>query len=121
MINNDPIYITLDNVVGERTKAKYQGTFTLKKYLTNKEKLDASRLAEALARNIERSEVNLEFASIVAALSFHIVEAPKWWGDKGLDLYDREPVYVLSEELEKIINPPVEAKNDADAPESKPS
>ena len=105
MIDNSPVYIKLEEVKGEKTGSLYTGEFTIKKFLTQKERIDATRLAESLARGIERSPADLEYVTMIAHLAFHVISAPAWWGDKGLDLYDREPAWALSDKLIEVQNP----------------
>jgi len=99
MIDNSPVYIQLENVIGERTGASYSGEFKVKRFLNQRETTDAARLAENFLRGIERNEERLAFLSDLAHLAFHILEAPSWWGENGLDLLDKEPVWVLAEKL----------------------
>ena len=104
-INNDPVYINLDPITGEVTGNVYTGSFKVKKYLRHDEKTTASRLAETWALNIERDPRRFAFLSTLAHLSLHIVEAPDWWIDSGIGLYDEEPVWKLAELITGIQRP----------------
>lgn len=116
MIDNSPVFIRLEDVKGEKTGTSYTGEFKVKKYLNHKESTDATRLAEQLLRGIERSEERIAFLSTLAHLAFHIIEAPDWWGDNGLDLLDKEPVWVLAEKLSLVQQPPKEEKEEKETP-----
>ena len=115
-VNNEPIYVCLDGCKGGVTGADYsEGQFLIKKYLTHREKSDVIRLTELLLRNIERNQEAILFYSAIAQLAFHVVESPEWWGDKGMDLLDGEPVWALMEKVYKLQNPESE-KKDAEKP-----
>ena len=112
-INNEPIYVTLDGCKGALTGADYaEGQFLIKPYLTHREKNDVLRLTELLLQKIERNQDAILFYSAIAQLAFHIVEAPSWWGDKGLDLVDTEPVWALMQEIYKLQSPKASDKEE---------
>jgi hypothetical protein len=118
-IGNDPVYVTLDGCVGKVTGTNYaEGQFLLKPFLTHKEKADTIRLTELLLRNIERNQDAIMFYSAIAQLAFHIVEFPSWWTDRGLDLYDSEPVWALLEKVSEIQNPNKDKKDEEKKPEA---
>jgi hypothetical protein len=105
-VSNEPVYVCLDGCKGSDTGFDYSdGQFLIKKYLTHREKNDVIRLTELLLHNIERNQDAILFYSAIAQLAFHIVEAPEWWGDKGMDLIDREPVWALMERIYNLQNP----------------
>jgi hypothetical protein len=120
MINNSNDFLSMENVEGERTKKKYTGRFTVKRYLVFKEKVDVARLNGVLGAGVT-DDAMLDLISAYAHLAFHIVEAPKWWGDRGLDLEDTAPVWWLidkvlelqkpTQEEEKVIEPAAEKKD----------
>lgn len=108
-MNDNVIFIRLENVKGERTGTLYNGEFQVKKYLKNRESADATRLAETLCRGIERDVELINLLTTVAHLAFHIEKSPDWWGDKGLDLSDKEPIWALAEQLVKEQKPKEES------------
>lgn len=110
MIENGPFFLQLEDVVGERSGDIYKGEFQVKKYLTNRERSDVARLTEGWIRGIERNQEEITFLSTLAHLAFHVVKAPLWWGDKGFDLIDREPVWKLADLLLELQKPAVKAE-----------
>lgn len=116
-ISNEPIYITLDGCKGKVTGADYsEGQFLVKLFLTHREKSDVIRLTEMLLRNIERNQNAIQFYSAIAQLAFHITEAPAWWGDRGLELYDAEPVWALMDKIYELQNPGKKEEKKEEAP-----
>lgn len=106
MIENGPFFLQLENITGEFTGEIYNGEFQVKKYLTNRERSDVARLTESWIRGIERNQDEMTFLSTLAHLAFHVTKAPTWWGDKGFDLQDREPVWKLADLLLDLQKPP---------------
>jgi hypothetical protein len=112
-ISNEPVYVTLDGCKGSNTGADYsEGQFLVKKYLSHREKNDVIRLTELLLRNIERNKDAILFYSALSQLAFHVVECPAWWGDKGMDLFDTEPVWALMDKIYELQNPEVLKKEE---------
>jgi len=104
--DNGPFYLRLEGVVGEKTGQTYNGEFHVKKYLTNREGTDVARLTEALCVGITRNQDQIVFLTTLANLAFHVIKAPEWWGDKGFDLKDKDPVWKLGELLLELQKPP---------------
>ena len=101
MIDNAPVWTEI-NCVGETTGSTYFGRFELKKYLSNREKSDISRLFEAYVRGISEDIPQRSLLYALAQLNFHIVSTDAtWWVEKGMDLLDDEPVVQLMSELRK--------------------
>lgn len=119
MMDNGPFFLRLEDVEGERTGTKYNGEFQVKKYLTNREGIDVARLIESLCTGIVRNQDQIIFISTLASLAFHVIKAPAWWGDRGFDLSDKEPVWKLAELLLELQKPP--AKDPPPAPPVPPS
>lgn len=117
VLDNGPFFIRLENVVGEKTGQIYNGEFQVKKYLTNREGTDVTRLAESLCVGISRSQEQIVFLSTLANLAFHVVKAPAWWGDKGFDLKDKEPVWNLGDQLLELQKPPKPKDETASPPQ----
>jgi hypothetical protein len=105
-MDNGLFYLRLENVTGEKTGTVYNGEFQVKKYLTNREGIDVSRLTETLCAGIVRNESQIIFLTTLANLAFHVVKAPDWWGDRGFDLLDKEPVWQLGDKLLELQKPP---------------
>lgn len=107
MINNEPVWtdIQCTGASGEN----YFGRFQIRRFLTHREKTEAVRLAETLCRGITDSIEHRTFLTTIAFLSFHIIEVDAaWWGDKGLDLLDEEPVWELAKTVRALQKPPAE-------------
>lgn len=95
-INNEPIWIDID-CVGEKTKAKYFGRFSIKKYLTHREVSEVDRLAATYTRGIAEPAAKA-LPYVLAQLAYHIVDTDAaWWkeSDNGRDLIDEEPIIQL--------------------------
>lgn len=90
--------INLD-VIGERTKSRFLGTFRIKAVLTHADVIAIERMyAQLLPRSSgDISEDAKLRASTIAELSVRILEGPEWWNGSrsGQLLIDREPLYQL--------------------------
>lgn len=115
MIDNE-IFLTLENTKGENSKETYNGTFKMKKYLTNRERGAVTRYLEMLCKDIERDTTIIVFYQAVAHLHTHVIETPKWWkeSDGGLNLIDMEPVFALWEQLLTAQKPPKDETKQVD-------
>jgi hypothetical protein len=104
-IDNSPSFVSIEDVKGETTGTVFNGKFKVKPYITNRERSDVARLMDDLANGIITDTSQRVLLSTIAHLSFHVVEAPDWWGDMGLDLVDQEPIYALSDKVKELQNP----------------
>ena len=111
MLGNEPVWIDMEctGTSGE----KYFGRFQVKRYLTHKERAEAVRLSETLCRGIT-DDVNMRaFLTTAAFLSVHITEVDaKWWGDRGLDLVDEEPIWELAKKIREVQRPATDDKKE---------
>ena len=111
-MNDNEIYLTLELVKGENSEKSYDGTFKLKKYLTNRERGSVTRYLESLCKDIERDSNMIYFYQAVSHLKSHVIDAPRWWSEseEGLNLIDMEPVFALWALLLKAQQPLVKAE-----------
>jgi len=118
MNKNEPQWADID-VVGELTGKRYFGRFSMKRYLTHRERAEAVRLAETLCRGIQSDTTFRTLLSTIAFLGVHIVEVDaKWWTEsgedvKGLELEDEAPIWALAKQINEIQKPdatPIEPK-----------
>lgn len=113
MLGNEPVWTDLE-CVGEQTGEKYFGRFQVKRYLTHRERGEAVRLAETLCRGIETTIEHRTLLTTIAFLSSHIIESDaKWWGDRGLDLLDEQPIWELAKKIRELQRP-AEQKDDGE-------
>ena len=111
MVSREPRWVEV-KCKGEITGAEFFGRFSVKPYLTHKERADAIRLGELLSRGIEDKNQRL-FHLTLAFLAFHVAETDAaWWklddkddACKGLGLCDEEPVWAISAEVRKLQKP----------------
>lgn len=88
------------NCVGETTGTKYFGRFEIKKYLTQKEKGEASRLYDKYVYGITEDVGQRAVYHTLAQLAQHIVSTDAaWWQEGGMDLKDDAPVIELLKQL----------------------
>ncbi|CAB5221504.1 hypothetical protein UFOVP244_181 [uncultured Caudovirales phage] len=119
-MNDNYIYLTLENVIGENTGKSYDGTFKVQKYLTNKERSSVSRYLETLCRDIERDTNLILLMQAISHMKVHTAEAPSWWTDSenGLNLMDTEPVFKLYSLLLQAQRPAVKKEEEKTEPVS---
>lgn len=105
MVDNSPKWVDV-KAVGDYSGTEYFGRFSLKPYLTHKERLDALRLADVYCRGIS-DPVARQLYTNTAFLKFHIIKTDAtWWKDDGLDMYgDETPVYAICEQLKSLQKP----------------
>jgi hypothetical protein len=120
MLNN-PVWVEID-VTGATSGTQYFGRFNIKPYLTLAEKSDTVRLSERLARGITRTELELQFLTMLANVRMHVVDTDaNWWKNKetgsedGFDLIDDDPIFALYDkikEIQKSSKQPTKVKTD---------
>lgn len=110
MLNNEPVWIEV-NCKGEVSKTAYFGRFSVKPYLTMRERSEVSRLFETYTRGITEDVGQRAVLYALSQLAFHIVETDAtWWKEKGLDLVDEEPIVQLLAQLKKVQDPELTAE-----------
>jgi hypothetical protein len=119
-MNDNQIYLTLDDTVGENTGKTYSGTFKVHKYLTNKERSAVSRFLEVLCKDIERDTNLILLMQAIAHMKIHTLEAPSWWteSENGLNLMDTEPVFKIYSMLLQAQRPASKKEEDATSEEA---
>ena len=103
MLKNNPQWVDV-KTDGENTGLEYFGRFSVKPFLSHKERSDAVRLAEAYCRGI-RDDMNMRnFLTTQAFLKFHVVESDAdWWSEDGtMDTLDENPVYAIAEKIRDV-------------------
>lgn len=86
--------ITID-AVGDTTGEKYTGSFTVRLFLTPRQKLEISKIRNSIAPGITDSRTSdWQRAEVMAQLMVRVEKAPKWWenSDGGADLVDENVV-----------------------------
>jgi hypothetical protein len=93
--NPNLVSFTVD-VVGERTKDRKVGKFTVKKRLSFRDQLNRDNLRRELLGPAagQPSPRAISASNIFSELGVRIVEAPSWWTDNnsGMDLEDDKVV-----------------------------
>ena len=104
---------------GETTGTEYFGKFRVKPFLSHKERTQAFAMAEGKLLGIQDNLGHKSFVTALSFLQFYIVDAEAdWWKkEKGEDLADEEPIYVLAAKVKEIqeslkIKKPEEAKEE---------
>jgi len=119
-VNNEPVWVDVE-AVGEFTKQKYFGKFSIKPYLTNGERADVARLAQMYCRGITDDIDQKTFLTTLAFLKFHIVEADAdWWTNGGLDPLDQSPCFAIAVKVRELQDP-VKPEEKAAEAEAKPA
>jgi hypothetical protein len=118
MINNEPVWIDVD-CVGETTGDKIFGRFQVKRYLTHRERAEATRLAETYCRGIVDDLSQRAFLTTLAFLTYHVVDSDaKWWtgadpkengSENGLSMIDEKPIWDLAKKIKELQKPAVAA------------
>jgi hypothetical protein len=108
-INNDTVWIDV-KCKGEITDTEYFGRFSVKRYLTHRERGDAVREGEVLCRGLEDLAMKT-FYMAAAFIAANVVDSDAAWykKDRGLDLVDEQPIWAISAEIRKLQKPVVEA------------
>jgi hypothetical protein len=93
------VTLYLDSM-GDRTKARWFGSFRVKCVLTNADRFALERMYASLMPSREREideEVRLRAAAI-AELSVRIIDGPPWWSatQGGQLMADSQPIYDLA-------------------------
>lgn len=111
MVGNELVWVEVD-IKGE-DGVHYFGRFSVKKYLTHRDRAEAVRSAELLCRGIQQDINFRAFLSTVAFLNIHVKETDaKWWtkdeeGDIcGMNLTDESPVWELASKIKEAQKPP---------------
>lgn len=109
-VNNGPVWVEA-KCKGEITGVDFFGRFSVRRYLTHKERGEAVRYGEVLCRGIEDVALRA-FYMTMAFVDAHVIESDAvWYAERGMDLVDEQPIWSISSEIRKL-QKPAEAKKD---------
>lgn len=90
--------VQLDSI-GERTKSRWVGTFTIKRILTHADHFKLDRIYASLmpSRSADVSEEQKLKAAAIAELAVRVINGPAWWDgtNSGQLMVDSDPLYDL--------------------------
>lgn len=92
------------DVIGEKTKTRWMGSFKIKAQLTHQDRFRVERAyAELMPRNEANAPEEIKMrAQVSAELFVRVIHGPSWWSDsqQGQLLIDTSPLY----ELIRLVN-----------------